>query len=168
MTTSLVCHGARRSGLLPGLRPAGSAHPLGATACLLLPLLWWSGGLGEDTQVSTGRVGAVSGVVFDSASDRPIPGAHVSLTAAGPGRGLVLHAAADSGGRFVFASLPAPGAYTVRGSAAGYYDEGISFGDSLDQSRIDVSLDAGQWIANLRIQLSPMGSIRGIRLAGVF
>ena len=84
-----------------------------------------------------GVTGKISGRVFDTTTDEPLPGANVMITAkyafgraTSPER--VLGAACDQNGEFVIISIP-PGLYDIRAQMIGY--------EELTITSVDVSID---------------------------
>ena len=100
--------------------------------------------------------GAVSGVVIDGSTNRPINGAVVNLFGTPPGasRGYTNgpgRLATDAQGRFVFPRLPV-GSYSVTASKHGYTDAG--HGQT-------IQLADGQWFADGRIVMWKPSAISG-------
>jgi len=101
--------------------------------------------------------GAISGVVIDGATKRPIAGAIVSLgpTNRGP-VGQPTSQVSDPRGRFVFRDLPASDAYTLSATRFGYFGGFFGRGTA---SRI--ALADGQWFSEATITMNPPASIGG-------
>ncbi len=102
--------------------------------------------------------GAISGVVFDGATNRPLAGVVVGLSSA------VLNSAAngrfgsqsvltDEKGRFIFTKLPASESYGLSASKIGY---------TLDsRAGRRVALADRQWISDAKITMWRLGSLSG-------
>ncbi len=90
------------------------------------------------TSVLAGTTGAISGTVTDASSQKPIPGARVTVTSPSG----TASATADPSGRFAFLSL-APDTYNVSVAATGTYDA---------YSLSGVTVQADQ---TLNVQLTP-------------
>jgi len=110
-----------------------------------------------------GQPGAISGVVTDGVSRRPIPGALVLLS------DLKVKVSAgtvtDSKGRFVFTGLPASQGYRFRAWKSGFYNIGMGQGDAmpvLGEPRVLLPLAENQWRQNADVVLWPFGTIGGI------
>lgn len=112
-------------------------------------------------QTSVTGTGAISGIVVDEATGRPLAGAIVAFASMSRGRNTVpiRPQATDAQGRFIFTDLPASD-YTVLASRIGYVDgsSGLLSG-TRDLTR--VTLAPGQWISDLRIALSRLTAING-------
>jgi hypothetical protein len=127
---AVVCSGA--IGLAAQQRPAGPPAPEGR--------------------------GAISGVVTDEGSNRPIAGALVTLTAGSilpGGRRQV----ADAMGRFVFTGLPA-GSFTAAATRFGYFDGGYGRASARAGNR-RIVLGEGEWFADAQIRLWRTASMTG-------
>ncbi len=102
---------------------------------------------------------AISGVVVDGSTGRPIQGAFVNLTAAaklpGPTRAVT-----DSQGRFVFSRLPAA-SYTISVLCSGYFRSQYGQIDPNTFASRAIPLGDGQWFADARIVLWKPGAISG-------
>jgi protocatechuate 3,4-dioxygenase beta subunit len=117
----------------------------------------------QGTTVPDGR-GAVSGVVRDASSGRPIAGAVVTLsmdilvpnapTIRGASRQVT-----DPAGRFVFTTLPAAG-YTIAATKLGYFDGGYGRASQRAGNR-RIALTDGQWFQDADIRLWRQTSISG-------
>ncbi len=103
-----------------------------------------------ETRPAAQTAGAISGVVIDAATRQPVRNALVELSGRTRDGRLT-----DARGRFIFLHLT-PGDYTLRASKPGYF-EPIFF---LASSR-RLSLGAGEWRPNERIELRREGSIAG-------
>jgi hypothetical protein len=108
--------------------------------------------------------GAISGVVADGISGKPLAHARVSLhRAAGAQRQML----ADAQGRFVFLDLALAEDYYVSADAAGY-GHGLSGWTnpnppSKDQDSLvtKINLRTGRWVGDVRVLLWRLGSIAG-------
>jgi Carboxypeptidase regulatory-like domain len=95
-------------------------------------------------------IGAISGIVSDSASGVAIAGAVVSLSG-----GITLRCVTDSKGRFFFRDLPAAPAYSLRATKPGYVTAG-------QRGAVTRALTDGEWISDVKIRLSRPGGISGV------
>ena len=119
---------------------------------------------------------AISGVVTDAATGRPLAGANVFLVGVitGPdGRSVSpfqrTQVLSDARGRFVFVDLPATHLYTVAATSSGYSvgeyegaaatrnNEGIISGPS----SVRIQLTEGEWMRDANIRMWRLGSIGG-------
>jgi hypothetical protein len=119
------------------------------------------------------KYGAISGVVVDSVTGRPLAGARVSvrkLIGAGstiapdqsmPGRRVVT----DAKGRFVFTGLPAADGFFLDASRFGYsatrYGWTEPDGPSTLRDIKQISLADGKWVSGISIPLWRLGAITG-------
>lgn len=108
--------------------------------------------------------GAISGVVIDASTKRPIAGALVYLGMSGYGPvGSRSRQVTDSKGRFVFTELPATDLYFMNVSRAGYLDS--HYGDRgpapINLSNPHITLAEGQWVSDVTISMWRPGSIAG-------
>jgi hypothetical protein len=94
--------------------------------------------------------GAISGVVVDSATKQPVRNAVVGLVGSRLGSRLT-----DDRGRFIFLGVT-PGSYRLSAMKAGYFAPGI-----FAAPPPAVSIAAGQWVADHRVELVREGSISG-------
>ena len=105
--------------------------------------------------------GAISGVVTDGLTGRPIEGALVSLGAGRGGPGALPRQMTDARGRFIFTRLPAFENYILSASKQGYFDgryketPGIGVGVRLD-------LRDRQWFQQADITLWKPAAVSGI------
>ncbi len=105
--------------------------------------------------------GAISGVVTDGLTRRPIEGALVSLGAGRGGPGALPRQMTDARGRFIFTRLPAFENYVLSASKQGYFDgryretPGVGVGVRLD-------LRDRQWFQQANITLWKPAAISGI------
>src|SRR5579862_4883236 len=107
--------------------------------------------------------GAISGIVTDGETKRPVAGALVRLlTVTAPGTGVAQlrpRETTDASGRFVFQQLAA-GVYSVAVSAPGYLDWGT--GGVRDSGTVgQVALQDRQWFGDANVALWRPGSISG-------
>ncbi len=110
---------------------------------------------GQPTQPA---VGAISGVVSDGVSGRPLLGAVVSLA---DGRVKVsVHATADSRGRFVFMGLPPSDGYSMSVRRPGYRASDLAVRPPYVLGAA-LRLRAGEWLRDLPVAMWPLGSITG-------
>jgi hypothetical protein len=118
-----------------------------------LPLLIWASLLIQ-TVPAVQPTASFSGTVVDALSSQPVPGASVQLSTAGGNTPISEMTSTD--GRFRFDALR-PGQYNIRVIASGYvlglYGDPVPLGG--------VELNANQSKSNVRIELTPMGSISG-------
>lgn len=108
--------------------------------------------------------GAISGVVIDAVTQRPIAGALVYLGMANYGPvGNRSRQVTDSKGRFVFTDLPATDLYFMNVSRAGYLDG--HYGDRspspINFSNPYMTLAEGQWLDHVTIPMWRPGAIAG-------
>jgi hypothetical protein len=108
---------------------------------------------------------AISGVVVDATTSRPVPGAVVILSNLDSSVATRPHALTDSRGRFVFMDLPASDSYYLGARRFGYAYTRYGW-SAPDQSRAiaDISrvvVADGQWRSDLRIPLWRTGAISG-------
>jgi len=114
----------------------------------------------SQTPTATTGLGAISGVVTDAVTGRPLAGAIVTLTSMGRGRSAAYRPQATDGqGRFIFTDLP-PSDYLMSSSCVGYVDSSFS-GLSSPRDVTRITLAAGQWLSNLRFELARPISIGG-------
>lgn len=108
--------------------------------------------------------GAITGVVIDAATKRPIAGAlvYLGMTNYGP-VGERSRQITDAKGRFVYTDLPAADIYFMNVSKAGYIDS--HYGDrgpsGLNFSNPKITLAEGQWFDQATIMMWRPGSISG-------
>src|SRR5262245_10535177 len=142
-----------------------------AALALLLTL---AGGLTfpQNPSAPTSQPGAISGVVIDSTTQRPVAGAIVQIAgapAAAPAPGVFVavgsprpQMTADRG-RFVFEDLPAGASYTVTATKYGFLDGAYGrrgpAGAGNQPRRI--TLASGQWLRDLRVEVIKPGTIAG-------
>ncbi len=103
---------------------------------------------------SAGPTGAISGVVIDSVTKRPVRGAIVTL---GPAVliGTGTRQLTDDRGRFIFLDLPAADNYTLAAAKAGYLDRA-----NVVRPR-PIALAPRQWLQDQTLEVIPEGSISG-------
>ena len=104
---------------------------------------------------------AISGVVMDGATGKPIGGARVTFWSnVDPSN---IHSMlTDPQGRFVFLRLPQSSGCNVIASKSGYADGGLTrtiYRLSADQPAI--ALKQGEWVSNVRLTLWRHGGISG-------
>lgn len=111
---------------------------------------------------TTASTAAISGVVRDARTGRPVPGAIVLLRHPGGTAPLatITRHVTDSQGRYLFQQLPAAQGYTVRATKPGYiegaYGQQAMFGPD---GRI--TLGEAAWFSRGDIPLWPSGAISG-------
>ena len=106
--------------------------------------------------------GAISGVVIDAKTGRPIPGAIAGVAilvrnVVGPAR----RQTTDSRGRFVFTDLPASDGYILSGRKPGYEADGAFGRGTSALSPRALSLADGEWRADATIRLWRQAAING-------
>jgi hypothetical protein len=110
----------------------------------------------------SGGTGAISGIVVDALTGRPVQGAIVTI--AGISSNIIGGATRQLTGRdgqFVFTSLPPADGYSVGATKFGYLASG--YGRKTPQgSTRRIALRDGQWFADARITLWRPGAISGI------
>ena len=105
--------------------------------------------------------GAISGVVTDAVTGRPIAGAVVSLSIQGRGAvGRVPRMVTDGRGRFVFRDLPAATDYVLNASRFGYANGGYGR-TSPDAATVRLRLADDQWLPDANVRLWRLGAISG-------
>jgi hypothetical protein len=120
--------------------------------------------------------GAISGVLTDASTGRPIEGAIVSLGVT-TGGSIILtlpRVATDPKGRFLFRDLAPSTKYYIRAAHVGYAPARFgSSGPGIASSRltdyeirtsddiVTITVAAGQWVSDLQIRLWRLGSIAG-------
>lgn len=104
---------------------------------------------------------AISGVVVDSESGRPMPGVvvHLGRTPRGP-IGFQNRQISDSRGRFVFVDQPAGEGFTLSGSKPGYLTPPVP--PPVSSAVGPIALAEGQWISNARLVMRRAGVIEGV------
>ena len=119
--------------------------------------------------------GAISGVVTDATTGRPVEGAIVSLgvTTGGPIILTLPRVVTDPKGRFLFRDLAPSTKYYIRAARVGYAparfgSSGPGVPSSLSDMEIrttddivTIAVAADQWVGNLQIALWRLGSITG-------
>jgi hypothetical protein len=136
---------------------AASVQQTVAPGQALPPLL---PGAGSPPLPTTGT-GAISGVVTDATSGRPIAGAVVSLSITGRGPvGRPPRMVTDARGRFVFRDLPAASDYVLNASRFGYANSGYGR-TAPDAATVRLRLAENQWLADANVRLWRLGAISG-------
>jgi hypothetical protein len=132
-------------------------------ACCVLVAVGVGSLSGRAQQPGSEHTGAISGVVVDGTTGRPMRDAAVTLRAIGgqgparrQGRQLT-----DELGRFVFSRLPAPEDFDLTVSKNGYLPG--AFGQGSVESLISrrIVLGAGEWFADARIVIWRPGAVSG-------
>ena len=106
---------------------------------------------------------ALTGVVLDTATGLPVPGALVSLGRLGDQPHLK-GAVCDSRGRFVFVELPAGTTYTLVARGNGYAESPYSTVGGRDgpaRRPTEISLAANEWRQGVEMRLWRLGEISG-------
>jgi hypothetical protein len=103
---------------------------------------------------------AISGVVRDAASGRPLADAVVSLRAAGVGKSEPSQQFTDETGRFVFTNLAGGQPYLLTASKPGFL-EGTIGGIAAPGLRPPIELADGEWVADADISLTSFGGLSG-------
>jgi hypothetical protein len=103
---------------------------------------------------------AISGVVRDAASGRPLADAVVSLRAAGGGKSEPSQQFTDEKGRFVFANLAGGQRYLLTAGKPGFL-EGTIGGIATPGLRPPIELADGEWVADADISLTSFGGLSG-------
>ncbi len=113
--------------------------------------------------------GFILGQVVDHATDQPIAGAQVSLSAArldatgarsGPGGARSDTVLADEQGRFLFHTLP-PGNYTIVASVRGYLDGGYGASTPEAPAR-PLTVNEGERLGDAQVRLWKAAAITGV------
>ena len=113
-------------------------------------------------QSAIATTGAVSGVVVDGATSRPIAGAVVYLTQSPrTPTGTAVRQISDARGRFVFAGLPPSGSLTLGASRPGYFDSQLRQFAQSGYSVQTLALAEGEWLRDVRLTLWKGGAIEG-------
>ena len=132
---------------------------------LVLVSLVAAGGLvttqeGAQQHPDTGT-SAISGVVTDGISGRPIPGAVVYAGITGRGAaGGVSRQLTDAKGRFVFVDLPAHDQYFLNASGFGYVNGGYG-ATPVRPAPTRIRLADGEWFKDAHIRLWPPAAVGG-------
>ncbi|OFW08102.1 MAG: hypothetical protein A3H96_22170 [Acidobacteria bacterium RIFCSPLOWO2_02_FULL_67_36] len=116
---------------------------------------------GMGPPVTETGTGAISGVVSDGRTGRPLGGAvvYLGITARGP-VGRVSRQLTDRKGRFVFRDLPRSDAYFINTSRFGYIDGG--YGRKLTSTLgARIALADGQWFNGANVPMWRPGAISG-------
>lgn len=103
---------------------------------------------------------AVSGVVVDADTGRPIPGVvvHLGRSPRGP-IGFQNRQISDSRGRFVFVDQPAGEGFVLTGGKPGYFQPPTP--PQVGGTPGDITLAEGQWLRDVRLALRRTGAIEG-------
>ena len=107
------------------------------------------------------ETGAISGVVIDGATGKPIAGATVSFWSfdTRDPRSYQQSLLTDAKGRFVFLGLPATDGCNLYVSKSGYADGGL--GPSFTSLTAAMALKHGEWVPNVTLKLWRNGGISG-------
>jgi 5-hydroxyisourate hydrolase-like protein (transthyretin family) len=146
------------------------AKPATLAALVLLALTAVVAAQAPTPQAPPVPTAAISGVVIDATTSRPIAGATVSLSRinsdnsmAAPGS--LPRTLTDARGRFVFRNLPASTGYLISSRRFGY--SGAYFGwtgpngpNTLKDLR-HIAVAEGQWVNNITVLLWRLGSVSG-------
>lgn len=105
--------------------------------------------------------GAISGVVLDALSGRPLAGAVVYVAVTGRGAiGRISRQLTDAKGRFVFLNLPAHDQFILNASHFGYMNGGYGT-TPIRSTRTRIRLGEGEWFKDARIELWPPAAVNG-------
>src|SRR5688572_16381934 len=114
------------------------------------------------------QTAALSGVVIDATTNRPVEGASVTLRRAEPTAMLpfsVPRMVTDAKGRFVFRDLPPGTNYFIDVARFGYasmrYGWAGPDGSSALRDIARISLGPGQWLDGIKVSLYRLGAISG-------
>jgi len=131
--------------------------PCGALVLLCLCLATRPVNLGGQRQQGTDVVNnaAITGVVLNSESSRPVPEVRVELI----DRGVSAAVVSDIRGRFAFVGL-APSEYLLRATKPGFSNGQYAVG-LMGASGGRVVVSAGDWVKEVAIQVEPLGVISG-------
>lgn len=104
---------------------------------------------------------AISGIVTNGLTGRPVPGAVVAVGIAGRGAvGRVSRQLTDAKGRFVFVELPAHDQYSISASHFGYVNGGYGT-TPVRPAPTRIRLADGEWFKEANIQLWPPAAVSG-------
>jgi hypothetical protein len=104
---------------------------------------------------------AISGVVTDALTGRPVSGAVVYVGITGRGAvGRVSRQFTDAKGRFVFTELPAHDQYFLNASGFGYVNGGFGAAPARP-APTRIRLAEGEWFKDAHIQLWPPAAVSG-------
>jgi hypothetical protein len=106
--------------------------------------------------------GAVSGVVTDAVTGRPIAGALLSLRRVGAPASGTVSQVTDARGRFVFDELAGRTQYLLIAGKPGYVDGYYSQPQGHTPGQVRFALADGQWLDGVHITLSKLGAIGGV------
>jgi hypothetical protein len=105
---------------------------------------------------------AISGVVRDGSSGRPVAGAVVTLSTSPRSRTPAIdRMATDGAGRFVFTGLAAGDDYYVHAGRMGYFDGGYGRDRPSQEALAQILVGEGQWFSRADVQLWKPGAIAG-------
>jgi hypothetical protein len=104
---------------------------------------------------------AISGVVVDASTGRPLAGAVVSLAGVGRGGIAVPRTLSDADGRFVFSRLPPGEAYAVAAARRGYLQGRYGQPAPGVSSYKRIALVDGQWYRDANVTLWRANAISG-------
>lgn len=132
-----------------------------ARLCIAVGVMVSAVALGAQDRVPVGT-GAISGVVTDGATGRPIAGALVNLAGAIPGgTGPGPRQLTDARGRFIFTHLPAFENYTLAAAKPGYFDASYKETPGINVV-VRIELRDGQWFQQADVTLWRPAAISGI------
>lgn len=141
---------------------------LGLTFALSLAL--WAPIAARDSQApsqatqqpnATEGTAAISGVVIDGVTQRPIAGVMVYLGFQGKGPvGRLSRQMSDEKGRFVFVDLPAGALYFINAAKPGYIEGHYGTGAGGQLGGL-IAIGGGQWFANATVVMNRPASIAG-------
>lgn len=124
----------------------------------IVALVWMAQGW-PTAATSRRNTSALSGVVVDGHTGRPLRGVAVSLN---DQRVAVSHAVVtDSKGRWVFSSLPASERFVLSAIKPGFAP-GALLRNGIIATGAALKLAEGEWLADIRLVMWPLGSIGGL------
>ena len=118
----------------------------------------WQAAPGNAAAPLRAETGAVSGVVVDEESGKPLPGASVYLQ----GRGIHVGQITDAKGRFLFEQIAPYDQYRLSADRTGYLE--ILVGGASTDPRTSgrpISVAQGQWLKDVRVAMHRAGSLSG-------
>jgi hypothetical protein len=132
-----------------------------SVASVLLAILMFAAVLGAQQAPAPLPTGAISGVVTDSVTKRPLSGAVVSIVITSGGSAPAnpnsrRAQVTDANGRFVFMHLPPSDLYSLSVTKIGYFPGSYGSG-----TNFRLTLAEGQWLNDANIALDRPASISG-------
>lgn len=126
---------------------------------------WLAVGSAWAQQPAPASTGAISGVVADATTGKPVAGARVTLRRTddfGPSETRMV---TDTRGRFIFSNLPPAKTYFLDAGAFGYAATRYGWTAPGQSSAIDairqIAVGDGQWVSDISIPLWRLGTITG-------